>query len=937
MLPNPHSLTIVMAAMQPRRRVATYGKASRKPISGFSPAVADTFAQISLPDDFTNTTKYIPSRRSKEHKHDGIPIASAAKPDPRGSPATPDRILYSPTQAIAFTKQRPYITSDEAVTVYDVPSSEDGHDPDLGIGEDKGRKRRKITPKLRSRNVLIPESTALEKCSSTKLSHDRGSLKESLKKKSVKGLKDAASSTDRITNHAVVPPTKQRQATADPQRHKPTFKSLQDNERTTERKQIHSSTAPQEAAGKAKPSRKAIVETALPWKDPNKSLKRSSRIEESDYTGKTAKLTSLRASHEDNQVRLSPTRDIPPPRTPSRSPDPAIEATTPHQRALWSMLLPAESGCATPSSLNLPDFRLSDTQAHSPTVKPFPRDTPMADIVYRTTTNVTRRKRIIDALQVQEEELDDADCAHEIEPSTELDDSSEENEADEQYHAATDEGLPSQATTIDNEGPSRTLPSGSLKVYSASQPLRTLQGGGLKVTYARQRSYLTEQDLSEAAVLGATELQYPIASKRNRRPALQDSPPRLQHAQSAHQEPDEHGTSQGTVLRSIHELREAGGNVRLISEIEGMLDDIADCGTSLSLRRSRLLELTRRLQEAPFRQLFAEQEFELRLFNFIDHHTDPVLRTLVAAATLNLLTGPKPGPALSLLIDPLVVDHLVALLDMDKEVTSMTKARALNISRAAQLELGNYWDELLRSSVWRVEKPVSISPRVLALQCLEYLIRQAREAGHTDRLLPQHALEQIIGLLKLPVSVGPSAPRVTPDTNFQLSVSILESCTIVNQLHCGQPAILGDDSLNAVASLLPSLETRFYDVPEALRALVLRLYLNLTNNSPELCEAFSRPAVLRSILDIIVLHFKLVSNEPASQASHPLRLDILILALGSLINMVEWCAAVPQMMLDIQRDHSDYLDHFVRVFQSSLQTTAEVSEPQWDMLSSMLT
>jgi len=920
-----------MAAMQPRRRVATYGKASRKPISGFSPAVADTFTQISLPDDFTNTTKYIPSRRSKEHKHDGIPIASAAKPDPRGSPATPDRILYSPTQAIASTKQRPYVTSGDLATVYDVPSSDDGHDPDLGIGEDKGRKRRKITPKLMSRNVLVPESKALENYSNTKLSYDRGSLKESLKKKSVKGLKDTASYTDGITNHAIVPPSKQRQAKADPQRHKTTLKSLHDNERTTERKQIHSSTAPQEAAGKAKPSRKAIVKTALPWKDPNKSLKRSSRNEESDCTGKTPKLTSLRASHDDNQVRLSPIRDIPPPRTPSRSPDPAIEATTPHQRVLWSMLLPAESGYATPSSLNLPDLRLSDTQAHSPTVEPFPRDTPMADSVSETTTNVTRRKRIIDALQVQEEELDGADSAHEIEPSTEFHDSSEENEADEHCHAATDEGLPSQATTADNEGRSGTLPSGSQKVYSASQPQPTLQGGGLKVTYARQRSYLTEQDLSEAACLGTPELQYPSAPKRNRRPALQDSPPRLQHAQNAHHELD-HGTSQGNVLRSIHELREAGGNVRLISEIEGMLDDIADSGTSLSLRRSRLLELTRRLHEAPFRQLFAEQEFELRLFKFIDHHTDPVLKTLVAAATLNLLTGPKPGQALALLIDPLVVDHLVALLDMDKEVTSVTKARALNMSRAAQLELSNYWDELLRSSVWRVEKPGSITPRVLALQCLEYLIRQAREAGHTDRLLPQHALERIIGLLNLPVSVGLSAPRVTPDTNFQLSVSILESCTIVNQLHCGQPVSLGDDSLDAIASLLPSLETRLYDVPEALRALVLRLYLNLTNNSPELCEAFSRPAVLRSILDIIVSHFKLVSNEPALHASHPLRLDILILALGSLINMVEWCAAVPQMMLDLKQDHSDYLEHFVRLFQSSLQTTAEVSEPPRDML-----
>lgn len=912
----------IMAAIQPRRRVATYGKASRKPISGFSPAAADTFARISLPDEFTDTKKYIPLRRSKEYTHDGASLVSAAKSASRGSAEIPDRILYSPTHAIRSTKQKPYVTTSKPATVYDVPSSDDGHDQELGSGEGKGRKRRKITPKLRSRNVMIPEGATPKKNSSTGISDDCGSLKESLKKNSAKGPKDVASYTDRITSHAVGPPTKQRQVKANLQRHRINFKSLHETGMTAERKQMNDSTAPQEAAGKVKPSRKAIVESALPWTDPNKSLKRPSRNEKSDFTGKSPKLTS--PCDHGRQARLSPTQDIPPPRTPSRSPDPAIGATTPHQRALWSMLLPAEPGCVTPSSLNLPDLRLSDTQAHSPTLKPYTRDSLMADSECVTTTNITRPKRLIDALQVQEEKLDDADFASDIERSTELDDSSEENETEEHYHAAIDEGPPSQVMTIDNEGRSKNLPSGSQKVYSVSQPLPTLQGGGLKVTYARQRSYLTEQDLGEAACFGIAEIQYPVASKRNRRPALRDRAP-LQHAQSAPHELGEHGTSQGPVLRSIHELREAGGNVRLISEIEGMLDDIADIGSSLSLRRSRLLELTKRLQEAPFCQLFVEQEFELRLFNFIDRHTDPVLRTLVAGATLSLLTGSNPGRALSLLIDPLVVDHLVALLDMDEEVASMTKARALNMSRAAQLEFRNYWDELLQSNIWRVEKPVSMTPRVLALQCLEYLIRQARESGHTDQLLNQHAIEQIVGLLNLPVSVGPSTPHGRPDVNFQLSVSILESCTIVNQLHCGQPVSLGDDSVDAMASILPSLETRFSDVPEALRALVLRLYLNLTNNSPELCEAFSRPAILKSILDIIVSHFKLVSDDSASHPSDPLSLDILILALGSLINMSEWCAAVPQLMLDLQQQHREYLDHFVRLFQSSLQKTAEVS------------
>ena len=925
----------VIAAMQPRRRAATYGKASRKPISGLSQVAADAFAQISLPDDFSDsTTKYSSLRGSKRSSHHLKSKAAAATPESEATPESPDRILYSPGQTLASTSQKPRVASNQPGTLYDVPSSDDGLDLESCEHENKGRKRRKITPKLGSRNVLWPEARILRKKSSERLCLDSGFVEESHNEThTVRDWRTGRLRHGGMAQHVVDPPSEQYRTKVKSQPPGNASTLPHDGRGKAKHKETHRSIELQKAAIEVKPSRKASVEPALPWKDPNQSLKLSSSAEIRRLASEDSKPTSPSESNNDNKMRISPTRDLYQPSTPPRYPKPGFEVTTPHQRDLWSMLLPADTTKSSPSSLNLPNLRLSDTQVQSLYPKSLYRTTSIADVVPGKTANAPRRRRIVDTLQSQEEEPAGADPMLEDGRSGAVDDDSDKDDNHDDHDSTTDESLDSQASTDNSEGRLTTLPTTSQRVFSASQPLPTLQGGSLKITYARQRSYLTESDLSEATALGAPELQYPAIERKNRRVGLRDESPSLQLAQSVNEETDEHGNSQGAALRSIHELREAGGNVRLLSEIEAILDDIEDSGASLSLRRSRLLELTQRLQEAPFRQIFTKQEFELRLFSFFGHNADPILKTLVAAATLELLVGPKSSQVLFHISNPSVVDQFVALLDVDQDVTSMAKARTLNMSRAAHLELKNYWNDLLRSNIWRAKSPASITPRVLALQCLEYIIRQAREVGRADQLLEQHAIKQIVKMLELPVSVNPATEQSTPNADLELAVSILESCTIADQTEYEQSMWAGD-TLDAVVSLLPSLDARFSDVPETLRALVLRLYLNLTNNRPELCEAFSRPDVLRSISEIIISHFKIVSKEPAS---HALRLDSLILALGSLINLAEWCGTVPQMMVDLQHECRSFLDHFVQLFKSSLHKTAEVSEPPSDSLSSMLT
>ena len=897
-----------ITVMQPRRRATTYGKASRKPFSSLSPA------QISFTEDLSPYIKPSSSKTAVRGPTCTTVTRTSESPDISNSP---DRKPNNPVQLLATTEQKRSVDAAvEPDTLYDVPSSSDDYDIELDKLESKVSKRRKITPNFGMPNIPISKGRILRK--KPENSHistfktrvpDLGLLYNDSTAQPTVDLCDYQYQTD-----ARLQPSGNQSARP---RHG----------RGTVRRKVD--TVPSDPPSMIRSSHTAIIQATLPLKNLDKFNQSSDRAEKRGLASQVSMSVSPHSPGKDHEAPLSPLLDTPHPRTPPRPAKPPPQITTPHQRNLWTMLLPGDTYSASPPTLELPNLSLSERRAQPPSTTSRQEGESTRDGGSGKIAKAPRRKRIVDTLHSQGEEPDDSDYTYDNRPSS-TDYVSQRTDEEYQYHdAAKDENHKSEFATSEAEGRLITLPATGHGVCDASHPLHTSQGGNSKLTYARQRSYLTESDLDEVTALAGPETRYPIIQRRNRRPCLRDSSPNLQLGQDVDKEPDEHDAAQGGVLRSIHELREGGGNVRLLSDIEAFLDDLEDGGISLSLRRSTLLELTRRLKEPPFLQLFTEKECENRLLNILDHDTDPILKILFTAAILNLLTGSKTSRASHYFNKSSLIDCFIELLDVNQEVTSIAKARALNMSRIAQEELRNFWKDLLQSNVWRVETPVSITPRVLALQCLEHIVRQAREAGHTNQLLLKEATKRLVKLLELPEPVDSVTRRLGPPADLQLSVSILESCTIINGTEYQNDEWSGG-TLDTLVSLLPSLNIHFGTVPDPLRALVLRLYINLTNNNSELCNAFSVPVILRCIFDTVISHFKLVTDGFASYDSS---LDNLILALGFLINLAEWCPTVSQMMVDLQCEHRNFLYHLVELFESNLQRTAEVSKLPQQLLS----
>lgn len=587
--------------------------------------------------------------------------------------------------------------------------------------------------------------------------------------------------------------------------------------------------------------------------------------------------------------------------------------TTPRQRELWNKLLKdgtEQSICTPPNSAgiaieyqNKQSGRKSSTHAErSILMKP----------VYK---NSHKRRRLVDNLLGDDNDLyfsDDSSQA-EVDVSFNL-----------RCAKSGTDGTLSQSDPISIDAKNKVLQDDARVLPSHSQPGLLHQGGGPKVTYARQRSYLTDDDISQAGAFDMLSMNDLVSGTRKRRQAASEVTSRFLDQASLVEDQNDVTESQGSAMRSIHELREAGCNARVFSEMEAILDDIDEANAmSPTLKRSRLLCLATKLQEPSFCRLFIDQGLNERLFHDFNSANDILIEALFAAILLCLLATSTSISKLSHANDLSVKAFLVGLLDKDQDLTLSLSSRSFNLSKAAQAEFKNLWDSLLlKSTAWRAGSPTVLSSCIISLQCLEYLVRHAREMGSVNAILSRADIRSVVKILKPEPSGSMLQPSSRSTVEMHLSVSILESCTISNGIPFEETPWTGH-TLDTTVRLLPWLDSWLKDDIGTLRTLTLRLYLNLTNNNPILCKAFSRPDVIGSMLSIIVSHFQRLSENDMLHKPEVL-LDNLILSLGSMINLAEWCDTVRPLVLSLRSGDTCFLDTLIQLFTSKQRKAAEV-------------
>ncbi|KAG8532016.1 uncharacterized protein KY384_003652 [Bacidia gigantensis] len=601
-----------------------------------------------------------------------------------------------------------------------------------------------------------------------------------------------------------------------------------------------------------------------------------------------------------------------PPVTPPRSsPIPHGYSTTPRQQDLWDRLLASESQYASPSQLSMSGFDISDGAKASAQSCPKSSGPPS----YKQCTST----RLIDALKSPQKRSRSQDS-----------DSSTDSQFSAKSTASNfrpliaEEQIPGVTDTVNFElaGGANNHVNGMgehdlyLGETSIAQPI--VPSRGLKVTYAQQRSYLTDQTESQKV---SFDFSPQIAVPRPQQPqkyAPTGTASRSNSIDEYEFELDEPQNPQVGAMRSIHELREAGGSVRSVGELEALLDELDGSQDQVTVTRRILIAFATKFEEPSNSRLFVDKGFELRLFSKAVDIRDTIVMSLHAMSMLRLLLNCNSPTLRVFLTDKKIMPFLMQLLTSDQNLVVLAKQRETNLSKLAQQEYVALCNRLLAPVLWRKGRPTLVSCRLLSLQCLEHLYSLQIDQNPFAQPLTAENAQQLIET-SIPKQSDLWASNQTQRVSVHLSVSILETYIIGGG--AAIQALQTPEILDRIVQVLPSISAYHKD-SEALQVQTLRLYLNMTNNVPGISEAFAHPDVVTTIFDFVTSYFTQAGEEDAENKLA--KLDKGILSLGCLTNIAEVSEGMRCQFLRRTGEQPAMLDALMQLFLTNNRKASEV-------------
>ncbi|KAJ5095159.1 hypothetical protein N7532_007450 [Penicillium argentinense] len=454
-------------------------------------------------------------------------------------------------------------------------------------------------------------------------------------------------------------------------------------------------------------------------------------------------------------------------------------------------------------------------------------------------------------------------------------------------------------TPIDNQF-------GGPKIEPNAAPSPHLQGS--KVTYARQRSFLDDLSMAGGPPAGMEETgllspQGPTAAiPRARLFAIEDV-----------------ANDDGSV-RSIHELRQAGGNARYRSAVESIFEDIEDKHISVSGRCSALTQICDKLLDPKQARQFVDCGFDKRLVDFLSRDMDAVTATLTLCAFGLSSMGRSMPYILATGAWPKLLDTASQLLDDKKDMSAMIRARENNLSKATQAMIQDILPRV-KSVLFEGDTMSKLSPCLLTLLCLQMAISAFQAKGESPSGLPTSLLGQLVNLL---LSESLNGAQKSPERSqvLILGLTVLEAHTTSSDLFW--------EDHRDILKLLPQTYGLLRVLDESdetsqeLQTLYIRVILNITNSNGGLCDDYATPAMIDGLSEIVMSRFNDMTKETLSQPEGKTSLDTVILALGALINMTEQSETSRSMFLNLSRGTQSLLDRLLDLFLAHVESTAQV-------------
>ncbi|QDS70531.1 hypothetical protein FKW77_010326 [Venturia effusa] len=520
---------------------------------------------------------------------------------------------------------------------------------------------------------------------------------------------------------------------------------------------------------------------------------------------------------------------------------------TPKQNSLWGQLL--NTGLhGSPSDLPFSKLNLKSTR------KPPPIPRSSSDIPQ---TTFSRRSRLIDSLKASA-------------PIVEIEDKDDDGEGD---------------TSMESSPEPMTV-----KVETA-RPAPSVRTSSAKVTYAQQHTFLKEKNEEEEMYdMLAEELSQQTGghSSQNQNNILEESDPE---------------DSQEAAPRGVHDLRAAGAKKRLYDELDHLVEDVQGKAVkTVAARRSALMEVAEKIMDPEAARILLDSGMDLRLIKGMEDITDITFAFLAATIIALLANAGATLNTLDRIHGSKVFGRIVTLLQFKQDISKIVKERRSNMSRVAQSSIIDFRETILKSSLFTGIPPSTLSPRLMAIRCLDFLVRKIREQDSHIELLDEQTIENLLRIAQS-VLVQDSADV----TLLEPIVSILEAHTL------SRSASWSLEGVQLFAKILPAIFGSTEPALQHTKFLALRLALNLTNENHAASDIFAIPALTKNLVQFIHQQCALLRTQVDSEV-HAINIDNTILALGVMINLSEFS---DQVRVSVLHGGDELLTQAVRIFLES--------------------
>ncbi|KAI0457833.1 wings apart-like protein regulation of heterochromatin-domain-containing protein [Xylaria acuta] len=518
------------------------------------------------------------------------------------------------------------------------------------------------------------------------------------------------------------------------------------------------------------------------------------------------------------------------------------------------------------------------------------------------------RKRLIDAL-VEQESSDDTLSEDVVDTQVTLNQTMFSQSSN-----ASDLDLGSQSLPETPKPKTRTAPATGTRTFARSN-------SALKFTYGQGRKVREEEgDLLESLVL-------PEAPSYSRRRLDLGSPKKSTSATGAFDfDDDDTGKSPSSKLRGIHELRQAGANSRVADAMQDLVDQIGEPGTGASSsRRAALLQVAEKLRDKTFIRQCRDHGVESVMLKHIGKEADTICGYLILSSLVAFIARGPSAHIGQLLRTEEAGPIFAQLLSIGEDIKKVAKDRKSNLSKRSQNSIVAVESLLRELPIWDGAEPSFISPRSLAIKCLQLLIAQGVLIGGDPTIFTEAVMKHLFEALSDASSNAEywDYPKTAPSIELCGALSVLDAHAV------SVAATQGGNSEWAI-QYLPIIADVFYtslqtpaDDGKIVEDLILKLTINVTNNNLAAPSVFASKGLMPALASSISSNFNQALILIAQGTWAEGIIDSLVLRLGILINFAEHSGLVRQMVDECQHESREPVKELIQLFIENHRRTGE--------------